>query len=147
MLTYAGMGYSEEFIANFERVVGLIAADEPVYVVLGTDDICAPLLTDPKCHCRDSRVTERDRIAALALSELLQQPIHQDARVRLTPDTLRRMRKAFRAGTIREACRGCQWSQVCDAIARDDFRSSHLACIGVSDVKPAAQNSDPNTHL
>ena len=129
MLTFAGKGYSPEFISNFDRIAGLIASGaQSVEIVLAPDDICAPLLGDPTCHCRNASLSERDRFAAEALVDLLHQPIDQNAKVHLTPEILARMRAAFAAGTTRKACNGCQWSPTCDGIARDSFRETRLLC-------------------
>lgn len=129
MLTFAGKGYSPEFNSNFERIARLIASgDHTVEIVFAPDDICAPLLADPACHCDNSSVAERDRLAGEALADLLHQPIHQSAKIHLTRDTLDRMRAAFAAGTIRKACTECQWSSFCDAVANDNFRETRLLC-------------------
>jgi uncharacterized protein len=129
MLTYAGKGYSPEFISNFDRIASLIASgDQNIEIVFTPDDICAPLMTDPACHCQNSSIAERDRLAAQSLSDLLHQPIHQNARIFLSRETLDRMRNAFAAGTIRKSCQGCQWSPICDGIAHDNFRDTRLLC-------------------
>jgi hypothetical protein len=127
MLTFAGEGYGAEFIANFARIARLISSGEQtVEIVFAPDDICAPLLADPACHCRNATVAERDRLAAEALTDLLHQPIEQNARLQLDHPTLDRMRQAFAAGTIRQACKGCEWSPLCDKIAADAFRKTSL---------------------
>jgi hypothetical protein len=94
----------------------------------GPDDICAPLLGDPECHCREGTVLERDRRAADALSSLLKQPIRENASIQLNAETLNRMRKAFAAGEIRQACNGCQWAPLCDKIADRGFHQTRLLC-------------------
>jgi uncharacterized protein len=127
MLTFAGKGYSPEFIANFERIASLIASgDQTMEIVFGPDDICTPILADSNCHCENPSVSERDRLAAEALADLLKQPVREDTELHLNPATLTRMREAFAAGTIRKACQGCQWSPFCDAIAEDKFTQTWL---------------------
>lgn len=127
MLTFAGKGYSPEFIANFDRIAHLIASgDQTVEIVLGPDDICAPILTGSDCHCENPSVSERDRLAAEALTDLLKQPVRENTRLHFDAATLDRMREAFAAGTIRKACEGCQWSPFCDAIAKDKFVETRL---------------------
>jgi hypothetical protein len=129
MLTFAGKGYSPEFVANFERIASLIAAgDQTVEIVMAPDDICATILADPACHCRDSSISDRDRLAAQALTDLLRQPVQQNAKIHLSLNALDRMRNAFAAGTIRKACHGCQWSPFCDTIAKENFRETRLLC-------------------
>lgn len=127
MLTFVGKGYSALFIANFERIAQRIAAgDQIIDITFGPDDICAPILSDPACHCRNSTISERDSLAADALGDLLQQPIHPGAHITLTDATLDRLRQAFRAGTIRRACHGCQWVPLCDSIAASNFIDTRL---------------------
>lgn len=127
MLTYAGKGYSPEFIANFDRVTSLVASGtETIQITFAPDDICSPLLTDPACHCRNQNVLDRDHLASTALSALLQTPIAENATVALTTDRLDHMRHAFQSGSIRKACEGCQWVPLCDSIASGNFIGTHL---------------------
>jgi uncharacterized protein len=127
MLTFAGKGYSPDFTANFERIAALIASgNETIEITFAPDEICAPLLADPACHCRDQSVLDRDSLAATALSDLLQTAITENTRLQLSPDTLARMRDAFRDGTIRKACEGCQWVPLCDSIAAGNFAGTCL---------------------
>ena len=127
MLTFAGEGYSPDFIANFERITRSIAAgNQTVEITFAPDDICAPLLTEESCHCRNASVDERDTLAAESLAQLLEMPIDPGAQITLTATTLDRMRQAFREGTIRKACRGCQWVPLCDGIAANNFIDTRL---------------------
>lgn len=127
MLTFSGSGYSPDFIANFERIARMVASGgHTLQMVFGPDDICSPILSDPECHCRSAGVLERDRLAAEALTGLLQQPVNENESLQLSPDTLDQMRAAFARGTIRKACQGCQWSPLCDAIAKNSFSESIL---------------------
>lgn len=129
MLTYSGEGYSPEFSANFDRIASSIAAgNQTVEIVFGPDDVCAPILGDADCHCRNASVDERDRLAAEALGELLHQPLNGGAKFKITGDKLDRMREAFAKGTIRKACQGCQWSRFCDGIASGGFAGTRLLC-------------------
>jgi hypothetical protein len=131
MLTFAGEGYSPEFVTNFERIARLIGAgDQTVEIVFAPDDICAALLEDVRGHCRESSVSERDRVAAEALTGLLGQAVVENARIELREDILEHMRGAFAAGTIRQACHGCQWSPLCDRIASAGFSNTSLHCAG-----------------
>lgn len=132
MLTFAGKGYSPDFIANFDRITAQIAAGSQtpggvnVNITFAPDDICAPLLAEASCHCRNASVSERDILAAASLAQLLQQPIEPDTQLALTAATLDRMRRAFQQGTIRRACHGCQWVPLCDEIAASSFIDTHL---------------------
>lgn len=95
-------------------------------IVCGPDDICAPLLSDSEPHCWSNSVTERDRLAAHAISELLARPIKVGTTLNLDPTSLTKMRERFAIGDIREACTRCEWSTLCTAIASDDFDGTRL---------------------
>ena len=127
MLTFAGKGYTPAFVANFEQVASRIAAgDEAIQIVDGPDDICAPLLTESTCHCHNSSVTLRDRLAAAAISDLLFLPIDAGTHLSSAQNLLPILREAFVTGTIRQACIGCQWKPTCDVIATNGFIETRL---------------------
>ncbi len=127
MLTYVGKGYSPAFVENYDAIAGRLSAGEKILVVDGPDDVCAPLLCDADCHCRETSVQERDRRALAALSTLLEIPLEAGATLRLDAARLRRMRAAFAAGRIRLACAAagdrpaCEWSSLCSRIAEDGY--------------------------
>ena len=125
MLTFVGEGYSPTFVANFESVLNrLLEAKEPIQIIAGPDDICAPLLADAACHCHNPSVETRDTLAAEALTTLLQRPIQPGEILDLSPPTLDLLRNAFALGTIRAACKGCQWHSLCDSIADANFAAT-----------------------
>jgi uncharacterized protein len=133
MLTFKGMGYTPAFVANLEQVVRRLATGtETIEIVAGPDDICAPLLGqcggpgEADCHCHRSSVVERDRLATQSIAALLARPLAPGAHLLLTPADLDQLRAAFAAGTIRQACTGCQWKPLCDTIAADGFTATLL---------------------
>ncbi len=127
MLTYAGKGYSPAFTANMTVVVGRIAGGEPIEIVSGPDDICAPLLSDPDPHCHRESVAERDRLAAEALGPIMGVGAPAaGSGFSLDCGQLGQLRQAFRHGGFRVACAGCQWQELCSDIARDDFEDAIL---------------------
>jgi len=127
MLTFTGKGYTPAFVANFEQVTSRIAAgNEAIQIVDGPDDICQPLLAESTCHCHNSSVVLRDRLAAEAISDLLHQPIRTGTNLLPHQNLLPALREAFVTGTIRQACTGCQWKPTCDAIAEDGFTKTRL---------------------
>ncbi|WP_263411080.1 DUF1284 domain-containing protein [Terriglobus tenax] len=127
MLTYKGEGYSQEFVKNFDRLTRQLAATgEPVEVVSGPDDVCAPLLESGECHCFSPSVVERDQKAAEELSALLGEVVAPGATLRLTPARLAMMKTAFRNGDIRSACVECPWKDLCDGIAARGFAGTRL---------------------
>lgn len=126
LLTYAGKGYSPAFTANYDVITGRIAKGEDLLIVKGPDDICAPLLEDSGAHCWRDSVTDRDRLAASELGELLPSPIQTGARITLVPKIVQDMRKAFAANGIRAACSGCEWSALCSRISAQHFEGTRL---------------------
>ncbi|GGA70472.1 (2Fe-2S) ferredoxin [Edaphobacter acidisoli] len=127
MLTFVGEGYNPAFVQNFESAISRIAAgNETIEIVEGPDDLCAPLLTTPDCHCNNASVADRDRHATDALGDLLHLPIQPKTQIKLDQQMLDTMRKAFAAGQIRKACVGCQWSPLCDDIVSNCFQRTRL---------------------
>jgi uncharacterized protein len=130
MLTFLGKGYSPAFVANLEQVVRrLSTGTETIQIVAGPDDICAPLLREcgeSDRHCHRSSVLERDRLATEAIGTLLGNTLAPGAHLLLTHADLDNLRSAFAAGTIREACTGCQWKPLCDNIAANGFTDTFL---------------------
>lgn len=117
MLTYVGRGYSPAFTSNFDAIAGRLNRGEDIEIVDGPDDICVALAGEAEAHCRGESVIERDRQAARDLHGLFNTPVAVGARLSLEPDRLSRMRAAFASGNLRNACAGCQWSDLCDSIA------------------------------
>jgi hypothetical protein len=124
MLTFAGEGYTPEFVANFAAIVQRIGSGEPIELIDGSDDVCAPLEASGDTHCANASVGRRDRTALLALAEaglpVAIRPFAVDA------ERLTEMRRRFAAGTVRAACRGCEWFDRCTAIAAAGFEASAL---------------------
>lgn len=126
LLTYAGKGYSPAFTAGFTAIAARIAAGEAVVMTEGPDDVCAPMLDSPGCHCRNASVARRDAQAARDVAALLGRPVRPGQRLVLDSATIARMRRAFAQGTIRSACAGCDWSSLCRDIAGDGFAATVL---------------------
>lgn len=125
-LTYAGKGYSDAFVANYDQVARRLSDGEDILVVNGPDDICAPLLGDPNAHCNEQSVIDRDRQAAEDIGKLLGQTPEAGSYVHLTPARLAALRAAFSSGVTRKACTGCEWAELCDTIAASDFDATRL---------------------
>jgi len=125
LLTYAGRGYSPGFVANFDRIAARIAAGQGVTLVDGPDSVCAPCLDDPAAHCRNDSVRQRDAAAGAALAPLLG-PLHPGRTLVLDAATLGRLRAAFARGDIRSACQGCEWRDLCSAIADQGFAAARI---------------------
>lgn len=126
MLTYVGKGYSRAFTDNYDSAVSRLCAGEDAVLVDGPDDICQPLLGDAEAHCRRQSVTDRDERAASAVAGLLGRPLRPGETISLDAAAIERMRDAFRARTTRDACAGCEWFDLCTAIAGDDFAGTRL---------------------
>jgi hypothetical protein len=132
-LTYAGKGYSLAFTRNYDRIVARLNAGETVRIVEGPDDLCAPVVAaEAEPHCFRESVTRRDADALESLGELLHRRIAVGDEFALDAATVGRLRDAFARGAIRQACDGCQWSQLCSSIARRDFAGAALSGHAVS---------------
>lgn len=117
LLTYTGEGYSPDFVENYDKISARLAGGEMITIIDGPDDVCEPLLCDADCHCYGNSVIKRDRIALSSLSRQLNQTLQSGSTLSLTTDLLEKLRSAFTAGTIRQACTGCEWSDLCTKIA------------------------------
>lgn len=117
MLTYIGKGYSPAFVENYDEIAGQLSAGTDILLVDGPDDICQPLLCASDCHCQAKSVVNRDRLALEAVSNLLTLDLKAGTRLSLTAELLKKMRTAFANGTVRAACRDCEWSPLCTRIA------------------------------
>ncbi|WP_252106383.1 MULTISPECIES: DUF1284 domain-containing protein [unclassified Halomonas] len=123
LLTYVGKGYSAAFVANYDRLAARLSLGEPVELVAGPDDICAPLLA-PACevpHCLNDSVIARDSAALEDIGETLGRPLAVGDTIELGSATLASLRAAFRAGRNRQACIGCQWYSLCTNVARSGY--------------------------
>lgn len=121
VLTYVGEGYNAAFIANYDAIVARLAAGEKIRIVDGPDDICAPLCDHGGAHCLKPDITERDRYASRDIEALICVPVTAGQPFKLDTRRLTRLRDAFSRGTIRSACRGCQWFDLCSRIARQQY--------------------------
>lgn len=126
-LTYVGKGYNAPFVANYDAIAAALVNGEPVRLVAGPDDICAPLCDrGDRPHCLGWRATRRDTQAARDLVPLIGVALSAGTRFRLDGRRLVRLREAFAAGTIRAACAGCQWHALCSAVARRQYAGTRI---------------------
>jgi hypothetical protein len=116
VLTFAGEGYSPGFVANLAGVVARIGAGEPIELIDGPDDICAPLDGSGDTHCHEPSVRRRDREALRQLS-VADPPLPGARPLVLDRAAIAALRAQFSAGVIRGACAGCQWTGLCSEIA------------------------------
>jgi hypothetical protein len=126
LLTYVGKGYSPAFTGNYDGIAERLSRGEDILLVSGPDDICAPLLDEPEPHCLNESVIERDRLAARDVGDLLALSIQAGVRIDLDAAILARMRLAFSGGGVRKACDGCEWNELCSAIAAGDFADTKV---------------------
>ncbi len=126
MLTYLGKGYTPAFVENYSTIVQRLNEGEPIELVEGPDTLCQPMLDEPGCHCRNESVRNRDRTAAADIALVLGRPLEKGNSIILDRKTLSFLRDAFSNGSIRKACQGCEWQNMCSAIARNEFRGCHL---------------------
>ncbi|PTM98513.1 DUF1284 domain-containing protein [Mycoplana dimorpha] len=127
ILTFVGEGYTPGFVDNYIEIARRLSAGEDIEIVEGPDDICAPLLDDEGPHCHGDGVLVRDRLAAEAVSELVGVAVHPGVVFRPDATLLDRLRSGFRAGELRSACRGCEWSSLCTRVARQGYPGVRVA--------------------
>ena len=127
MLTYVGKGYSPAFVANYDAIAARLNAGEDILVIEGPDDICAPLLAGADPHCLGASVDDRDRRAAQDVALLLDQPVATGTRISVSAALLHRLRSGFAQGLTRNACLGCEWSDLCSTVAAGGFASVRLS--------------------
>ena len=121
LLTYSGEGYNSAFVANFDSIAKRIGRGEDIRVVRGPDDICAVLLDESDCHCLDKSVRERDRLAAADIEAASGQVVDTSGTFVLDAATLEKLHRAFSRGSIRKACRSCEWEGLCTRIAKANY--------------------------
>lgn len=126
LLTYVGKGYSPAFVQNYDRIASRLSGGEDILVVTGADDICAPLLEGWDVHCHGASVQHRDRAAARDVGTLLGVSVVDGLRIASTPELFRQMRAGFAEGVTRTACRGCEWSDLCDAVAGAGYDTARV---------------------
>jgi uncharacterized protein len=128
MLTYRGLGYSAEFTANMTAQIGSIRAGAPVMLVNGPDDICAGMskacshATGHDCGAHD--ILAMDTIARQAVEFVLKRDLAIG--IAVTKKELDHLRNAFANGSIRAACDGCSWFEVCNQIVAENFTGTLL---------------------
>ncbi|MFB9950292.1 DUF1284 domain-containing protein [Rhizobium puerariae] len=124
MLTFVGEGYNPAFVANYRRLAGRLSAGEPIEIVSGPDDICAPLAPDGKGHCLGDSVAARDAAALADIARLLGRELGTGSVIAPDPDLFGRLRRAFSTGVTRRACSGCEWSSLCDHVAGSGYEGA-----------------------
>lgn len=128
ILTYRGLGYTPEFVANMSDIVSQIAEGRPVVLLPGPDDICAGLTVEARKACdHDCARPETMALDVLAIEAV--RPFLPDldaAGFVLKGDDISRLRAAFASGSIRSACLRCRWSDLCDGIAAEGFAGTRL---------------------
>lgn len=127
LLTYLGKGYTPAFVANYDRIVERLNAKDDVELIWAPDDICQPMLGETACHCHNESVLERDQAAAQEIGMLLGGAALSPGAIELSAADIARLRRAFSDGTIRTACTGCEWQDLCSSIARSGFQGCRLA--------------------
>ena len=131
MQTYVGKGYSQKFVENYTSIIDrLNSADNEIILVEGPDDICAPRLCDKDditCHCYEDSIRMMD---IQALNDLKTVKGYEDIEIgqtlKLTENLIKNIRIQYKRNTIRTACIGCEWKNLCDSIADKNFKESKL---------------------
>jgi len=126
LLTYVGKGYTPDFVVNYDLIAKRLSSGEEIEVIDGPDDVCQPLLCEKEPHCWRESVRRRDAQAALDVGKLLGMEIGAGTRIGLDAALLLRMRTAYAQGVTQEACRGCEWSDLCHKTAIEGYRGVRI---------------------
>lgn len=131
ILNHVGKGYSETFTRNMGEILEQINQGETdILLDYGADAICAPRLCDKDdttCHCLESRITDRDKQALADFErfpEFAQFKIGN--RFRLTKALINRLRDVYKTQSIRTACKGCEWYDLCTEISQNGYKGTLL---------------------
>jgi hypothetical protein len=131
MLTYVGKGYTPAFTDNYDKIIARLAAGEDILIQEGPDDVCQPLLGEKDPHCFWDSVVERDAKAAQAVGHLLGRTIASGDVLTLDGEIVAGFRTAFRQGTTRAACTGCEWFDLCSAVSKAGYADTKLQLPGL----------------
>jgi hypothetical protein len=129
LLAYRGEGYSKEFVLNFNCITNKLNKGAFIEIVMMPDDICRGLdLAQPHKfneRCREVVVRKKDRQALKSLNTIIfwETPLVQGSLIRPDSSLVMRMRVNYAAGTIRAACKDCDWNRLCTEIARRGYPS------------------------
>ena len=128
ILTYKGLGYTPDFVANMTALVSDMSAGRPVVLMSGPDDICGGLDEDGRALCQHDcgkpETRGLDDVAVREVSALLGHPL--DKPFVLSAEKVSSLRAAFGKGTIRSGCVRCPWHDVCDAIVDSGYQDTKL---------------------
>jgi hypothetical protein len=105
LLGFRGLGYSEAFVANFERVLRVLEGDPPVRLVEGYDAICRACPRKGET-CREAKWKEKDEAFLQVLGAGYREVLGGKS-------LLERARREKERGAIRSLCRGCRWIELC----------------------------------
>lgn len=131
VLTYIGRGYTTLFVENFDTLIEKINSGNCVIELTdGPDDICAPRLCDTSdvtCHCHDEQVQTADKLTLADLAKLPEfNGLTAGSKIHMTKDLIKSLRIAYKNETIRAACAGCEWRDLCTGIAANNFKEAKL---------------------
>ena len=128
ILTYRGYGYTPAFVANMTGIVAEIGRGRPVRLVEGPDAICGGLTAEDRQACNhDCGRAETRALDRLAVEDIAAHlGMDFSGPMEIDRPTVMRLRSAFAARTIRNACRRCPWSDFCDGIAAEGFTATKL---------------------
>jgi uncharacterized protein len=129
MLTYRGLGYSAEFTANMTAQIDRIKDGAQVVLVERPDDICAGMtkacINATGHDCQMADIIDMDKTARVAVEAVLNRNLGFGSPI--SSKDLKKLRVAFAQGSIRKACIGCLWIELCNQIAADNFSGTHLS--------------------
>ncbi|MCM8814962.1 MAG: DUF1284 domain-containing protein [Candidatus Omnitrophica bacterium] len=114
LLGFKGIGYSETFVKNMDKILNMIKEDPELKVnlVMGGDDICAfcPYFSNMKCVKKsDSEIILRDKERRII--SIMDVDIPSSAKL---SELYKKIRDRFAVDMLDNLCKDCQWYSMGD---------------------------------
>ena len=133
MLTYVGKGYTPAFVQQFDAVIAAINHGGIVEIVAGPDVICTALENEEICaydhpaYCHAEHAMMRDEHALREVSGVLgPSSVMVGSQLQLTSEIIQKLRQQFTSGTVRTACKDCDWHSLCTEVAAAGYAEAKL---------------------
>ena len=112
---FEGKGYSKEFVENMTDVHRALHSDNPSVVIAdGVDDLCDKCPNNENGKCvKESSLCENDKRTLKALN------IKVNDRMKWNSINRKVKEKILDKHLVKEVCRTCRWSDICDKYMKD----------------------------
>lgn len=109
-LGYKGLGYSSKFVANYDKIIKIIRADEttPIQVVSGFDNICKSC---PNKKTKTNACVFENKIAKLDHAHLNILGLSHGESI-TWQEAKNRIKNKFSIEDFHKACEPCEWKKL-----------------------------------